>query len=119
MSYDDYKFQQPDDSYFAEQEKETEINEPINPKTMTTLKHQIQNYLEQSKRIAQEYPSIEKVEYTIRGASYKDVKEVAEETNREVSIGNGRGLILISEGIGYVFVYTKPLIISEPIIVEG
>jgi len=32
MNYDDYKFQQPDDTYFAEQE--TEINEPINYKTM-------------------------------------------------------------------------------------
>ena len=34
MSYDDYKFQQPDDSYYAEQETETEINEPLNPETI-------------------------------------------------------------------------------------
>lgn len=119
MSYDDYKFQQPDDSYYAEAETETEINELINPKNMDTLNYQIQNYLEQAKRIAQEYPQIDKIEYTIKDASYKEVKEIADEAGREVSIGNGKGLLLISEGIGYVFIWTKPLIVSEPIIVEG
>jgi hypothetical protein len=34
MSYDDWKFQQPDDSYYVEAEQEE--NEPLNPKTMTT-----------------------------------------------------------------------------------
>lgn len=119
MSYDDYKFQQPDDSYYAEQETETEINEPLNPKNMDTLKYQIENYLEQSKRIAQEYPQIDKIEYTIKDASYNDVKQIADEAGKEVSLGNGKGLLLISDGIGYVFIWTKPLIVSEPIIVEG
>jgi hypothetical protein len=119
MSYDDWKLEQPDDSYYAEAETETEINELLNPKNMDTLNYQIQNYLEQAKRISQEYPQIDKIEYTIKDASYKDVKQIADEAGKEVSIGNGKGLLLISEGIGYVFIWTKPLIVSEPIIVEG
>jgi len=86
---------------------------------METLKYQIKSCLEQAERIQQEYPNVGKVEFTIKGASYKDVKEIADERGSTVSIGNGQGLILVSEGIGYVFVYTRPLIVSEPIIVEG
>jgi hypothetical protein len=85
----------------------------------TTLKYQIKSCLSQADRISKEYPNVGKVEFTIKDASYQDVKDIATERNREVTIANGVGLILVTEGIGYVFVYTKPLIVSEPIIVEG
>lgn len=87
---------------------------------METLKYQIKSCLSQADRISKEYPNVGKVEFTIKDASYQDVKDIATERNREVTItSNSKGLILVSEGIGYVFVYTKPLIVSEPIIVEG
>ena len=87
---------------------------------METLKYQIESCLSQANRIKEEYPNVGKVEFTITDASYKDVKEVAEETGKGITISNDkRGLLLVSNGIGYVFIYSKPLIVSEPIIVEG
>ena len=119
MSYDDYKFQQPDDSYFAEQEKETEINEPINPKTMNSLNYFIKNNIQVAENILLEYPNVDYVPFKVTECSYKELKEIAKEYKKEIEIKNGFGIMTLYTGSAFFQFETKPLIVSEPIIVEG
>jgi hypothetical protein len=117
MIYDDWKFQQPDDDYYAEQEEE--INEPINYIKMETLKYIIENNINIANNIIKEYPNVDYVPFKINNCSYNELKGIATEYQREISIKNGYGTMSLYTGKAYFAFETKLLIVSEPIIVEG
>jgi hypothetical protein len=117
MIYDDWKFQQPDDDYYAEQEEE--INEPINYKKMKTLNYIIENNIKIANSIIKEYPNVDYVPFKINNCSYNELKEIAKDHKKEIEIKNGFGIMTLYTGSAFFEFKTNPLIVSEPIIVEG
>lgn len=86
---------------------------------MENLKYRIENCLKQAEAIKQEYPKVNRVDFDITGCKYEEILQVSEERGSIVDIHNGVAIIVISEGIAKIFVFSNPLIVSEPIIVEG
>lgn len=86
---------------------------------MKTLQYRISNCIDQAKSIKNEYPNVDYVSFDLTECSYGEMKVVAEMNNRKVEIVNGCGdLRLVFPG-AFVSIKSKPLLISEPVIVEG
>lgn len=87
---------------------------------METLRHLIKNRLEIAARLKKETPIIEQVLFEdVKNVKYSELKEIAEERNSIIDIRDGIADIIINDDNAKFFVYSVPLIVSEPVIVEG
>ena len=86
---------------------------------MDTLKYIIENNIAIADRIISEYPNVDYVPFKIQNCSYYELKEIAFENGKKIEIRNGCGSMSLFKDKAFFEFTTKPLIVSEPIIVEG
>lgn len=86
---------------------------------METLKYIIENNIEIADRIVKEYPNVDYVPFKIPNCPYYELREIAFENEKQIEIKNGIGVMTLFKGKAFFEFTTKPLIVSEPIIVEG
>ncbi len=84
-----------------------------------TLKYITDNYVAQSEAIKKEYPHIDCIIYKVADCGYEELKQLAFENNKKIEIVSRVGILNLLKGSAYIEFTTKPLIVSEPIIVEG
>lgn len=86
---------------------------------MEKLKYIVENYVKQAESIKKEYPQIDCIIYKIEECGYEELRHLGFENNRKIEISNGVGKFSLLKGDAFIQFSTKPLIVSEPIIVEG
>jgi len=86
---------------------------------MEKLKYITENYVAQAGAIKNEYPNIDCIMYKIEDCGYEELKQLAVEYNRKIEIFLGVGKFSLLKGSAFIQYATKPLIVSEPVIVEG
>ena len=85
---------------------------------METLKYIIENNIVIADNIVKEYPNVDCVIFKIPNCSYYELKEIAFENKREIELRNGEGKLSLLKGKAFCEFTTKPLIVSEPVIIE-
>lgn len=84
-----------------------------------TLKYITENYVAQAEAIKKEYPNIDCIIYKVADCGYEELRHLAFENGKKIEISLGIGTLSLLKGSAFIQFYTKPLIVSEPVIVEG